>query len=88
MTVRNMFRQGRLLEVAGRLTKIGTGDPLDFGLDDTFLCNRLRDDPIGSSKLQLLVHGLPPPAGVPLARQHPRVSALRRAALGVRRLPA
>ena len=51
MTVRNMFRQGRLLEISGRLTKIGTGDPLDFGLDDTFLCSRLQDDPIGSSKL-------------------------------------
>jgi len=51
MTVRNMFRQGRLLEVTGRLTKIGTGAPLDFGLDETFLCSRLADDPIGSSKL-------------------------------------
>jgi len=51
MTVRNMFRQGRLLEISGRLTKIGTGAPLDFGLDDTFLCSRLQEDPIGSSKL-------------------------------------
>ncbi len=51
VTVRNMFRQGRLLEVSGRLTKIGTGDPLDFGLDETVLCSRLADDPIGSSKL-------------------------------------
>jgi outer membrane protein assembly factor BamA len=51
LTIRNMFRQGRLLENSGRLTKIGTGDPLDFGLDETFLCSRLADDPIGSSKL-------------------------------------
>jgi hypothetical protein len=51
MTVRNMFRQGRLLEVSTRLTKIGTGAPLDFGLDEVFLCSRLKDDPIGSSKL-------------------------------------
>lgn len=51
LTIRNMFRQGRLLEVSGRITKIGTGDPLDFGLDETVLCSRLADDPIGSSKL-------------------------------------
>lgn len=51
LTVRNMFRQGRLLEVSGRLTKIGTGKPLDLGLDETFLCSRLADDPIGSSLL-------------------------------------
>lgn len=49
--VRNPFGVGRLVEVAGRISKIGTGEPLDFGLDENFLCQRLQDDPIGSSKL-------------------------------------
>lgn len=51
LTVRNPFGVGRLLEVSGRLAKIGTGAPLDFGFADRFICRRLQDDPIGSSKL-------------------------------------
>lgn len=51
LTVRNPLGVGRLLELSGRVTKVGTGDPLDFGLADRFLCRRLGDDPIGSSKL-------------------------------------
>ena len=51
VTVRNPLGVGRLLEVQGRISKIGTGDPLDFGLDETLLCERLKDDPIGSSVL-------------------------------------
>jgi outer membrane protein assembly complex protein YaeT len=51
VTVRNPLGVGRLLEVQGRISKIGTGDPLDFGLDERLLCKRLKEDPIGSSKL-------------------------------------
>jgi outer membrane protein insertion porin family len=40
-----------LLRLSGRLSKIGTGEPLDWGLADQFLCGHLADDPIGSSKL-------------------------------------
>lgn len=51
LTVRNPFGVGRLVELSGRVTKIGTGDPLDFGLADSFLCRRLQDDPLGSARL-------------------------------------
>lgn len=51
LTVRNPIGIGRLLEFSARVSKIGTGDPLDFGFDDNFLCKRLKDDPIGSSVL-------------------------------------
>jgi outer membrane protein assembly complex protein YaeT len=51
LTVRNPIGIGRLLEFSARVSKIGTGDPLDFGFEDTFLCERLKDDPIGSSVL-------------------------------------
>jgi len=50
-TIRHLFHRGRLLRVTGRISKVGTGDPLGWGLDDTFLCGRLADDPIGSSLL-------------------------------------
>lgn len=48
---RNFLGAGRVLDVSGRLSKIGVGDPTDFGLENTFLCSALNDDSIGSSKL-------------------------------------
>lgn len=50
-TIRNMLGSGRLLSFAARTTKIGTGRPLDWGLDQQVLCGRLEEDSIGSSRL-------------------------------------
>jgi outer membrane protein insertion porin family len=50
-TIRNPLRAGWILDFSGRLTKIGVGEPLDWGLEENFLCSRLKNDPIGSSKL-------------------------------------
>jgi outer membrane protein assembly factor BamA len=51
MTRRDFLGRGRLLDVSGRVSKIGVGAPADFGLQDGFLCQALRADSIGSSKL-------------------------------------
>jgi outer membrane protein insertion porin family/translocation and assembly module TamA len=48
---RNFLGSGRILDVSGRLSKIGVGAPTDFGLENRFLCSALKDDSIGSSKL-------------------------------------
>jgi len=50
-TIRNPVRAGWIMDFAGRLTKIGVGEPLDWGLEQKFLCQRLQDDPIGSGKV-------------------------------------
>jgi outer membrane protein insertion porin family/translocation and assembly module TamA len=51
LTRRNFLGAGRVLDVSARLSKIGVGAPLDFGLQNTFLCSALKEDSIGSSKL-------------------------------------
>jgi outer membrane protein assembly complex protein YaeT len=43
VSVRNFLGEGRLLEVVGRLSKIGVGRPLDFGMERS-LCRELRND--------------------------------------------
>jgi outer membrane protein insertion porin family len=48
---RNFLGAGRILDVSGRLSKIGVGAPTDFGLEEQFLCSALKEDSIGSSKL-------------------------------------
>lgn len=48
---RNFLGMGRILDVSARVSKIGVGTPADFGLEQTFLCRALTEDPIGSSKL-------------------------------------
>lgn len=50
-TIRNPLRAGWIVDFAGRLTKIGVGEPLDWGLDQQFFCQRLQADPIGSGKV-------------------------------------
>jgi outer membrane protein assembly factor BamA len=50
-TIRNPWGVGRVLEFAGRLSKIGVGEPLDWGFENGFPCSRLQADSIGSSKL-------------------------------------
>ncbi len=46
-TARNFLHSGRLLDITGRLSKIGVGDPLDFGAAKS-ICSPLRDDSVGS----------------------------------------
>jgi outer membrane protein insertion porin family len=48
-TDRNLLGSGRLFDISGRLSKIGVGKPLGFGLERS-LCTSLQDDTIGSSR--------------------------------------
>jgi outer membrane protein assembly complex protein YaeT len=48
---RNALGQGRILELSARVSKLGVGEPTDWGLEETALCSRLKDDPVGSSDL-------------------------------------
>ncbi|MEO5825231.1 MAG: BamA/TamA family outer membrane protein [Gemmatimonadales bacterium] len=49
-TARNFLGNGRVLDVSGRLSKIGVGDPLGFGLERS-LCSPLANDSIGSRRV-------------------------------------
>ncbi|MBP6443393.1 MAG: BamA/TamA family outer membrane protein [Gemmatimonadales bacterium] len=46
-TARNFLGGGKLLDISTRLSKIGVGDPLDFGARNS-ICSPLRDDSVGS----------------------------------------
>jgi outer membrane protein assembly factor BamA len=54
---RNLLGTGRLLDISGRISKVGVGRPLDFGLDRS-LCRGLQDDTIGSSQANYNVTAL------------------------------
>lgn len=56
-TSRNLFGTGRLFDVSGRVSKVGVGKPLGFGLEDN-LCKSLQEDTIGSSKANYNVTAL------------------------------
>lgn len=45
--IRNFFGEARLLDLTGRLSKIGVGDPLDFNADNT-ICPELANDRFSS----------------------------------------
>ena len=47
---RNFLGAGRILDVSGRVSKFGVGDPVDLGLENS-ICSALKEDPIGSDKL-------------------------------------
>lgn len=49
-TARNFLGGGRILELTGRLSKIGVADPVGFGAENVFLCSRLLSDSVGSLK--------------------------------------
>lgn len=46
-TARNFLGNGRVVDVSGRLSKIGVGSPFGFGAEES-LCSPLQDDTIGS----------------------------------------
>ena len=48
---RNALGRGRILETSARLSKLGVGEPTDIGLASSFLCSRLKQDSIGSSRM-------------------------------------
>ncbi len=49
-TRRNFLGGGRILDVSGRVSKFGVGEPVALGLENS-ICPALKDDPIGSDKL-------------------------------------
>ena len=49
-TARNFFGEARTLELTGQLSRIGVGDPVDFGLANN-ICSVTREDTIGSSQV-------------------------------------
>lgn len=56
-TSRNLFGTGRLFDLSGRVSKVGVGSPLGFGLERS-LCKSLEQDTIGSSKANYNITGL------------------------------
>jgi outer membrane protein assembly complex protein YaeT len=48
-TSRNFVGAGRILELTSRVSKVGVGDPVDWGLDQN-ICATSRDDTVGSAK--------------------------------------
>jgi outer membrane protein assembly factor BamA len=48
-TSRDFLGGGRILELTSRVSKVGVGDPVDWGLDQS-ICRASRDDSVGSAK--------------------------------------
>jgi outer membrane protein assembly complex protein YaeT len=48
---RNFTGGGRILDISGRLSKVGVAGALDANLENSFLCSELKQDSIGSDKL-------------------------------------
>lgn len=49
-TARNFFGNGRALDLAANVSKVGVGAPFAWGLEDGALCGQLEEDSIGSSR--------------------------------------
>jgi outer membrane protein insertion porin family len=49
-TTRNFLGGGRILDLTSRVSKVGVGEPLDWGLANN-ICGALREDSVGSAKL-------------------------------------
>jgi len=49
-TSRNFLGGGRVLDLTSRVSKVGVGAPLDWGLADN-ICGQSRNDTVGSAKL-------------------------------------
>ncbi|HEY9015275.1 MAG TPA: BamA/TamA family outer membrane protein [Gemmatimonadales bacterium] len=55
-TRRNFFGAGRILELTGRVSKVGVGEPTDWGLDES-ICQTMSDDTVGSAKVNYYLGG-------------------------------
>ena len=51
ITFRDFAGHGQILDVSGRLSKIGVGSPTDWGMEDGFLCSQLKPDTLGSGEV-------------------------------------
>ena len=86
-TSRDFLGGGRILDLTSRVSKVGVGAPLDWGLADN-ICSASRDDIGRVGQGELLPGCFRAPAGVPLAQQRGHLFGFQRAALGVQGLPA
>lgn len=50
ITFRNFLGGGRIFDVSGRLSKIGVGTPVNWGLEEN-ICSRLKEDTLASGKV-------------------------------------
>lgn len=50
ITFRDFLGGGRVLDITGRVSKVGVGRPLDWGMEES-ICSPIADDTIGSSLL-------------------------------------
>jgi outer membrane protein assembly complex protein YaeT len=48
-TTRDFLGAGRILDLTSRVSKVGVGNPVDWGLDQN-ICQTSRDDSVGSAK--------------------------------------
>jgi outer membrane protein assembly complex protein YaeT len=53
-TSRDFLGAGRILDLTTRVSKVGVGDPVDWGLDRN-VCRTSRDDSVGSAKVNFYV---------------------------------
>jgi len=51
ITFRNFGGGGRVLDVTGRMSKIGVGNPTNWGLEDGTMCSQLKPDTLGSGQV-------------------------------------
>lgn len=51
ITFRDFAGGGRVLDISGRLSKIGVGEPTAWGLENGTMCSQLKPDTIGSSEV-------------------------------------
>jgi outer membrane protein insertion porin family len=51
VTFRNFAGGGQILDISGRLSKIGVGAPTAWGMEDGFLCSQLKPDTLGSGEV-------------------------------------
>jgi outer membrane protein insertion porin family len=49
-TTRNFLGAGRILDISSRVSKVGVGDPLNWGLDKN-ICSTSSQDTVGSAKV-------------------------------------
>ncbi len=55
ITFRNFAGGGRILDITGRLSKIGVGEPTNWGLENGTMCSQLKPDTLGSGQVNYSV---------------------------------
>ncbi len=49
-TARNFFGNGRSLDLQANVSKVGVGEPFDWGAEGRWVCSQLQEDSIGSRR--------------------------------------